>query len=229
MIVAIDGPAGSGKSSISLQLALKYGFVYLDSGAMYRSVTLACLKNGVDVYNEAEVTRVAKESQIEFLYDQDGKQTVLLNGEDVTGDIRSSAVNAVVSVVSAHPSVRTALLDAQRAYGQKTSVVAEGRDTATTVFPNADLKIFLDASPETRALRRIEQNKQKGMLDDPDALDFEKVLESIRKRDEIDSSRAASPLKPAEDSIIIDTSPLTFDEVFSLISRYIDAFLVQQN
>ena len=220
MIVAIDGPSGSGKSSVAREVARRCGLTYLDTGAMYRSAALACLRRGVDPEDAEAVADVARAVRIEFASAGDG-QRVLVDGEDVTAEIRTPEVELAVSPVSANPAVRETMVALQRAAGAAGDVVAEGRDIGTVVFPGADVKVFLSASPEARARRRAVQ-RQGGNLATGDAVAVDEaaeqaILADLVRRDTYDSTREASPLRPAEDARRIDSSDLTFEEVVAAI------------
>lgn len=225
MIVAIDGPAGSGKSTVAHAIAERCGLTYLDTGAMYRCVTLACLRGGIDLTDAEAVTAVAERIRIEFGASEGG-QTVILDGVDVTGDIRTPEVDHNVSVVSAVPGVRRAMVKLQRAVGEAGSVVAEGRDIGTVVYPNAEVKVFLTADAEARAHRRAVQREGKDAATDAsataDSKDEQAILEDIRRRDQLDSTRKEAPLRPAEDAHHIDSSSLTVDEVVDSIVRLME-------
>lgn len=216
MIVAIDGPSGSGKSSVAREVARRCGLTYLDTGAMYRSVALACLERGVDPDDAPAVSRVARSARIEFAPGEGG-QRVLLDGEDVTARIRTPEVERAVSPVSANPEVREAMVAQQRAAGEGGDIVAEGRDIGTVVFPGADVKVFLSASPEARARRRAVQRQGGNLATGDDvSVDAEAeraILADLVRRDEYDSSREASPLRAADDAVAIDSSDLGFEEV----------------
>ena len=220
MIVAIDGPSGSGKSSVAREIARRCDLTYLDTGAMYRSVAYVCLERGVDLDDADAVAEVARDVTIEFVPDGDG-QRVLANGEDVTAQIRTPEVELAVSPVSANPRVRETMVALQRAAGERGDVVAEGRDIGTVVFPGADVKVFLSASPEARARRRAVQrgggNLATGDAVSVDARAEQKILEDLVRRDAYDSSREASPLRPADDAHHIDSSELSFEDVVSAI------------
>ncbi|OUO61017.1 (d)CMP kinase [Olsenella sp. An270] len=220
MIVAIDGPSGSGKSSVAREIARRCDLTYLDTGAMYRSVAYVCLERGVDPDDADAVAKVARDVTIEFVPDGDG-QRVLANGEDVTAQIRTPEVELAVSPVSANPRVRETMVALQRAAGERGDVVAEGRDIGTVVFPGADVKVFLSASPEARARRRAVQrgggNLATGDAVSVDARAEQKILEDLVRRDAYDSSREASPLRPADDAHHIDSSELSFEDVVSAI------------
>lgn len=216
MIVAIDGPSGSGKSSVAREVARRCRLTYLDTGAMYRSVALACLERGVDPADDAATAGVARGLRIEFLPDGEG-QRVLADGRDVTAQIRTPEVERAVSPVSANPAVREAMVAQQRRFGAAGDVIAEGRDIGTVVFPGADVKVFLSASPEARARRRAVQRSggdlARGVAAEVDAEEQRTILDDLMRRDAYDSSRAASPLRAADDARRIDSSDLTFEEV----------------
>ncbi|HOB49262.1 MAG TPA: (d)CMP kinase [Mycobacterium sp.] len=207
VVIAVDGPAGTGKSSVSRGLARRIGARYLDTGAMYRIVTLGMLRSGVDL-DDPEAIAAAADVRISVGFDPDSEHAYL-GEEEVSAQIRGDAVTRAVSAVSAVPAVRSRLVHLQRelAAGPQ-SVVVEGRDIGTVVLPNADVKIFLTASPETRARRRNDQNVAAGLPDD-----YEKVLADVRRRDHLDSTRSVSPLCAAEDAVIVDTGDMTRDEV----------------
>lgn len=199
-IIAIDGPAGSGKGTIAGFLAKDLGFLNVDTGAMYRSVTLEVLNQGIDLADTEKIIEVAKSIKIE-LKDINGTLHTFLNGKDVSEEIREPRVNAAVSPVSAIPEVRRIMVEHQRALANNNNIVMEGRDIGSVVFPNADIKLYLEASAEERAKRRYEQNLEKGL-----EVPYEEVLESIKNRDKIDSSREDSPLTVPENAIIVDTT-----------------------
>ncbi|WP_204803042.1 (d)CMP kinase [Mycobacterium riyadhense] len=210
VVVAIDGPAGTGKSSVSRGLARKLGARYLDTGAMYRIVTLAVLRAGVDPEDPQAVEDVASGVQMSVGYDPD-KTSCCLAGEDVSEEIRGDEVTLAVSAVSSVPAVRRRLVHMQRALAEGPgSVVVEGRDIGTVVLPDAAVKIFLTASAETRAKRRNDQNVAAGLADD-----YGGVLADVRRRDRLDSTRAVSPLRAASDAIVVDTSDMTEAEVIA--------------
>nr|WP_064572060.1 (d)CMP kinase [Gordonia sp. LAM0048] len=211
-VVAIDGPAGTGKSSVSKLLAAKVGASYLDTGAMYRAVTLAVLDAGVALDDPAGIARVVAGVDIELVPYGDGAK-VFLDGRDVSGPIRTDHVTSAVSAVSAVAEVRTKLVALQQQNAQGRFVVVEGRDIGTVVFPDADVKIFLTATPEARAERRHKQNLAGGRDSDYDA-----VLGSVNRRDHLDSTRKVSPLRAADDATVVDTSDKTLDEVLEELS-----------
>ena len=219
VVVAIDGPAGTGKSSVSKGLARSLGARYLDTGAMYRIVTLAALRAGVDPGDADAVGSIASTVQLSVSYDPDADRCYLA-GEDVSVEIRGDEVTRAVSAVSSVPAVRTRLVGMQRAMaGGPGSVVVEGRDIGTVVLPDAPVKIFLTASAETRALRRNEQNVAAGLADDYDG-----VLADVRRRDHLDSTRKVSPLRAAADAVVVDTSDMTEAQVIAHLLE-----LVRQN
>ena len=216
-VIAIDGPAGTGKSTVSRGLARALGARYLDTGSMYRIVTLAMLRAGVDLTDPAAIAARA-DVPMSVGFDPDVEQAYL-GDEDVSAEIRGDEVTRSVSAVSAVPQVRARLVELQRELASGPgSVVVEGRDIGTVVLPDADLKIFLTASAETRARRRNDQNVAAGLPDD-----YEVVLADVRRRDHLDSTRAVSPLRAAEDAVVVDTSDMTQDEVVArlceLVSR----------
>lgn len=206
-VITIDGPSGSGKGTLSQLLAKKIGFHLLDSGALYRLVALAALKQGVNIQDEQQVEKVA--AQLDVRFDITAEHTrILLSGEDVTRAIRSEIISMNASVVAAYPGVREALLKRQRDFRQLPGLVADGRDMGTTVFPDADIKIFLTASAEARAQRRYKQLVEKG-----ESVDINALIKDIQERDERDSKRTVSPLKPAADAILLDSTQMTIEEV----------------
>jgi len=208
-IIAIDGPAGSGKSTLGHLLAKRLGYVYFDTGVMYRAVSLAALEHGVSVDDEVSLTELAETVRIDVdapSVDDGRLYTVLLDGVDVTWRIRTPAVDAIVSPVSAVPGVRRALLDQQRRVGRRGRAIVVGRDIGTVVFPDADLKLFVDASLETRARRRHEELGQRG-----ERITYAHVLDEMRRRDERDRTKPISPLAPAPDAIALDTTALDID------------------
>jgi cytidylate kinase len=217
MIVTIDGPAGSGKSTTATMLAGRLGLTYLDTGAMYRAVTLAVLERGIDPEDEQAVTALAGEIDLSF-ETPDGSAGLLLDGRHVEREIRSAAVSSAVSPVSRHPGVRRQMVSIQRRTGARGGIVAEGRDTGSTVFPFADVRIFLVADIDARAFRRVAQLESMGMREP-----IEAVRENISRRDEIDSGRAHSPLVRPAGSFVVDTSSLTIDEQVTAIERIVRA------
>jgi cytidylate kinase len=207
--VAIDGPAGAGKSTIARRVAAKLGFVYIDSGAMYRAVALEALRTGTDLDDEARLERLAREARIEF---EPGGSRVLLDGEDVSAAIRAPEISPAASKVSVFSGVRRALVEKQRQMGAAASVVMEGRDIGSVVFPDAEVKIYLDADPAVRAARRVREMQEKGQR-----LEAGEVEREIRERDRRDSTRADSPLVRAPDAVYVDTTAMGPEEVERVI------------
>ena len=205
--VAIDGPSGAGKSTLARAAAKELGFVYVDTGAIYRTAALYVLRRGADPGDGAAVAGLLPEIGITMDYDGAGIQRMVLNGEDVTGLIRSQEVSMATSKISAHPAVRAFLLDMQRDMARRYSVIMDGRDIGTVVLPEAEVKIFLTASSEARARRRWKELAEKGQ-----ARDFEQLLRETLERDANDMNRAAAPLRPAEGAVTLDTTELTFEE-----------------
>ena len=214
--IAIDGPSGAGKSSLAKRCAEAYGILYVDTGAIYRTVGLAAWRQGVDRKDEAAVEALLPELRIAMRYDETGEQRMLLNGEDVSAQIRMPEISICASDVSALPAVRAFLLEMQRQLARENSVIMDGRDIGTVVLPDAQLKIFLTASAEARADRRVKQLAEKGVQ-----ADYAEVLRDIQYRDEQDSSRAAAPLKAAEEAVLLDTTELSFDQSFERLSAIV--------
>jgi len=217
--IAIDGTVASGKSTIGELLAKHLGYTYLDTGAMYRAVTWVALQQGMDIADEKAITALAQSMVIHITRPKvdDGRQyTVYADGEDVTWQIRRPEVDANVSPVSAYPGVRRALTEQQQRMGRRGRIVMVGRDIGTVVLPDADLKIYLDATVEERARRRYRE-----ILDRGEEADYEEVLASMRRRDEIDSQREAAPLRPADDAIIVDTTDLSIAEVLAKVEELV--------
>ena len=212
MIIAFDGPAGSGKSTIAKIISEKLGITYLDTGAMYRAVTLYFLENNVDFNDENQVKINLEKIELEFINDK-----LYLNNKDVSVQIREKNVNDNVSLVSAIRIVREKMVDLQRKMSGKKSVVLDGRDIGTVVFPNADYKFYITASVDVRARRRYEEELEKGISN----LSFDEVKKSMENRDYIDSNREVTPLRKADDAIEIDTSDMSIDEVLEKILSYI--------
>ena len=205
--IAIDGPAGAGKSTIARALAKSLGFTYVDTGAMYRAIALKLVRDGVDGSDEQAVARAIKDITVDIAH-RDGEQVVYLCGEDVTASLRTGEVSRMASVSSALPVVRASILDLQRHLGETSDVIMDGRDIGTVVLPGAELKVFLTASVHVRALRRYDELRGKG-----EDCDLKEIEREIAERDERDMTRAISPLKKADDAIELDTSELTIDEV----------------
>ncbi len=211
--VAIDGPSGAGKSSLARRCAAQFGLIYVDTGAIYRTVGLAALRAGINRRDEAAVGALLPTLAIELRYDESGEQRMLLNGEDVSAEIRLPEVSLCASDVSALPVVRAFLLEMQRKLAREHDVVMDGRDIGTVVLPEAELKIFLTASSEARAVRRLKELQAKGVK-----ADFDSVLRDIEYRDQQDSTRAAAPLRAAEDAVPLDTTALDFEQSAAALS-----------
>jgi cytidylate kinase len=219
-VIAIDGPAGAGKSTVAKAIAKMFRIAYVSTGLIYRALTLKMLRLGVDVSETQSVVRLARTTQVSILPDDEGECCVFLDGEDVTGELTSPEVGAYVSQVAEIAGVRDALLDIQRAIGNKGSVVMDGRDIGTVVMPDADVKIFLMADLDERVRRRVIQTRERGY----DVVE-QTIVNEIMHRDKVDSERAVAPLKPAPDSIMIDTTgktpEQTINEVAGVVSTVI--------
>lgn len=213
--IAIDGPAGAGKSTIAKTLARELGYVYVDTGAMYRAMAFFFLQSGISPEDEAEVAKACARVDVSIGY-RDGEQQVILNGENITGEIRAEEVGRAASVVSAYPKVREKLVQLQRALAEKENVIMDGRDIGTVVLPDADVKIYLTASAQVRAKRRCDELALKGVEFDP-----KEVEQDIIDRDYRDMHREISPLKQAEDAVLLDTSDLDIDGVVRAMKRII--------
>ena len=217
--VAIDGPAGAGKSTLARRLAAEMGYIYVDTGAMFRTIGLYALRAGKDPKDNEAVNALLPEIELHFAF-IDGEQHVYLKEEDVSTAIRTEEVGMAASAVGANPAVRAFLLGMQRDMAKKQDVLMDGRDIGTVVLPNATVKIFLTASAEARAQRRAKELAEKGQ-----PADFATVLADIRQRDYQDTHRAIAPLKQADDAILVDTSDIGFDESFELLKRTILAHI----
>lgn len=215
--VAIDGPAGAGKSTIARAAAAQLGFVYVDTGALYRTIGLAVCRRGIDGTDTAGIVHTLPEIRVELTY-QDGAQHVLLDGEDVSDAIRTPEISVYASQVSVVPEVRAYLLDLQRDMARTQSVIMDGRDIGTVILPDARVKIFLTASPEKRAVRRCAELREKGQQ-----VTLDEVLADMTRRDAQDEGRAVAPLKQAADAVRVDTSDLTLDESIEAVLRVIRA------
>lgn len=211
IVVAIDGPAGAGKSTISKIIAQKLNLKYIDTGAMYRAVTLKAIKNNLDLYNNNEISHMVKSSNIRI-----NDEKIFMDGIDVTEEIRMPYVNEKVSIVSAMPEVREVLKEKQRKMAESFNVIMDGRDIGTNVLKDANIKIFLTASVEERAKRRYKEMIEKGI-----STTFEDVFKDIENRDNIDSSRKANPLKKADDAVMLDTTGMKMNEVVDAIIKII--------
>ena len=214
--IAIDGPAGAGKSTIAKTLAKELGYCYVDTGAIYRTVAYFLDLLGIAPKDVDGVTRYIDELTIDIEYDEAGKQHMIMNGMDVTDDIRTQDISQKASLVSAHAVVRDMLLDMQRDLAKKHNVIMDGRDIGTVVLPRATVKIFLTAAPEVRAKRRFDELTAKGTV-----TTFEKVLAEVKQRDHQDTTRAIAPLKQAKDAVLVDTSNLDIDGVIAAIKAIV--------
>jgi CMP/dCMP kinase len=216
-VITIDGASGTGKGTVSQLLATRLGWKFLDSGALYRVLALAGQKHSVVLDNEKSLEVLAEHLDVQFIAQENNPSQIILEGEDVTEIIRTEKIGNAASIVAALPAVRAALLSRQRAFRDAPGLVADGRDMGTVVFPDAELKIFLIASPEERALRRYNQLKERGI-----SVTLGDLIEELRERDRRDQERAVAPLKPAQDAIIIDTDRLTIDQVVERILSEIE-------
>ncbi len=214
--IAIDGPSGAGKSTLAKRLAQELGFLYVDTGAIYRTVGLAALRRGVDAADGPAVTALLPGLTITVAYGEDGLQHMFLNGEDVTAEIRRNEVSACASKAASISAVRGFLLEMQRRIAQENSVIMDGRDIGTVVLPQADLKIFLTAAPEKRAQRRWKELLERGQR-----VELDQVLAEVMERDRRDSERETSPLRRAEDAVLADTTGLDLEESFQLLLEII--------
>ncbi|RLD17015.1 (d)CMP kinase [candidate division KSB1 bacterium] len=221
--IAIDGPAASGKSTTARLLSKKLGYLYIDTGAMYRAATLAVLRAGVDVYDEQAVERCVRENKI-TLRIVDGEQRTYLNNEDVSDLIRTPEINRVISIISSYPGVRKTLIEQQRILAAQGGVVMDGRDIGTVVLPDAELKVFLIAGLEERARRRQKDLARQGI-----EMSLEAIKEEIALRDKLDSERALGPLRRAEDARVLDTTHLTIEQQVDIIYRWALEILQEKN
>lgn len=220
--IAIDGPAGAGKSTIARRLAANLGCIYVDTGALYRTIALSCMTNGVDPKNETEVVKHLDGINVGIEY-REGVQCVLLNGNDVSALIRTPEVSENASVVSAYPKVREFLLEQQRRLARENSVVMDGRDIATVVLPDAKVKIFLMASPEERANRRYKELMEKGQM-----VVYDEVLSDIKSRDYRDSHREVAPLKCADDAVLVDTTDKNIEQAVAALESVVNSKLSEE-
>lgn len=215
--IALDGPAGAGKSSIAKRAAKALGFIYVDTGALYRTVGLAAMRNNVEPTPGAELDALLAAIKVELTFNEKGEQIVLLDGEDVSGEIRTPEASMMASRISAVPAVRAYLLDLQRNMAKTDNVIMDGRDIGTVVLPDANVKIFLTASPEARAQRRWKELSEKGM-----DVSYDDVLRDVIERDYNDTHREIAPLKPAEGSVTVDTTELDFEQSVAAIISVIE-------
>ena len=212
--VAIDGPAGAGKSTIAKLVSKEKGYIYVDTGAMYRALAIHFLKKGIAPENTEKVIEACRDADVSIRY-EDGAQQVYLNGENVTGMLRTEEVGNMASKTSAVPEVREKLLELQRTLAKENDVIMDGRDIGTNILPDADVKIYLTASVETRAKRRYDELKEKG-----EDCDLDQIAQDIKERDERDMSRETAPLKKADDAILVDSSHMSIPEVVSEICSH---------
>ena len=219
MVIAIDGPAGSGKGTVTELLAKDLNFTKIDTGAMYRAITWEVIQKKVSLEDIEKIKEILCDSKIEFQ-----KERVFLNQREITNEIRTKEVSNLVSQVSHIPEVRNAMVELQRKMGKNANVIMEGRDIGTNVFPNAEVKIYLDASPEERARRRYEQNLEKGI-----STTYEEVLENVKFRDYNDKTSNVGPLKIAEDAVIVDSTNLTIEEVVETIKKIVEKKVKKEN
>ncbi|HSA32034.1 MAG TPA: (d)CMP kinase [Candidatus Omnitrophota bacterium] len=216
-VVAIDGPAGAGKSTVAKRLAVRLNFSYLDTGAMYRSVTLKAMRQGVPLDNEDALAHMAKNTRLDLRGNPQSGLKVFLDGEDVSDEIRTPEVTNQTFYIARAPKVRAVMVELQRAIGSGTDVVIEGRDIGTVVFPEARFKFYLDASVEERAERRFKEFREKGK-----EIALAQVIEDVRKRDETDFNRSVGPLRKAEDAVVIDSTRMSIDEVVEAMARHVE-------
>lgn len=209
--IAIDGPAGAGKSTIAKEVAKRLSFIYVDTGAMYRAMALYLIRKGISVTDQEAMEEACKDAKISIVY-QDGAQQVMMNGENVTAFLRAEAVGNMASVSSANGKIREKLVDLQRELAASENVVMDGRDIGTCVLPNADAKVYLTASTHVRALRRCKELEEKG-----ETCNLEEIEANIAERDRRDMTREISPLRQAEDAILVDASDMTIEEVVNRI------------
>ena len=214
--IAVDGPAGAGKSSVAKAVAAKYGYIYVDTGAMYRALAYKAIENGISIKDILSIEKMLSDTELNISYNELG-QRIILDGEDVSDYIRTAAISMGASDISAIASVREWLLDMQKNIARKNNCIMDGRDIGTTILPDADVKIFLTASVEERATRRYKELIAKG-----EDVTFEAVIEDVKVRDYNDSHRAVSPLKKADDAVEVDTTGMNIEETVNYISDIID-------
>ncbi|MEZ4288055.1 MAG: (d)CMP kinase [Polyangiales bacterium] len=216
-VIAIDGPAGVGKSTAAARIAKDLGFILVDTGALYRGVALAAQERGIEWSDADALAVLATALDLGFVNDPNGNPLLFIDGKNRSGDIRTPEISQGASQVSAHPGVRNALLNIQRILGRNGGVVLEGRDIGTVIFPDAEVKVFLTASPEERAKRRVRDLEQRGMK-----AAYDETLAGIQDRDHRDSTRPVAPLRPADDATIVDTTTLSLDEVLAILHELVD-------
>lgn len=216
MIITIDGPAGAGKSTVAKLVAQRLNFTYLDTGAMYRAITVAALNQGVDLKNEAALIAIAQKAKLDILPQKDGSLKIILNGTDVTTEIRAVEVTKNVSFIAKVPRLRSIMVERQREFSKNNDIVVEGRDIGTVVFPHAEKKFYLDADFKERSRRRVKE-----LLGSDIPINETEIARDLRKRDNQDLTRSVAPLKKAEDAIYIDTTFLTIEEVVNKILSFI--------
>lgn len=214
--IAIDGLSGAGKSTVAKKCAERFGFKYVDTGAIYRTIGLAAFNRGIDTKDSAAVVAILPELNIDLIYNENGEQRMILNGSDVSEEIRRPEISMCASNVSAIAAVRDYLTDMQRNMAKRYDVIMDGRDIGTVILPNADVKVFLTASAEARADRRYKELIKKGSK-----ISYDEVLSDMKLRDEQDTKRAAAPLKAAEDAVYLDTSAMSFDESVDAVAKLI--------
>lgn len=214
--IAIDGPSGAGKSTVAKKCAKRFGFRYVDTGAIYRTIGLAAFNRGIDTKDSTAVVAILPELDIDLVYNDDGEQRMILNGSDVSEEIRRPEISMCASNVSAIAAVRDYLTDMQRNMAKRYDVIMDGRDIGTVILPNADVKVFLTASAEARADRRYKELIKKGST-----VSYDEVLSDMKLRDEQDTKRAAAPLKAAEDAVYLDTSSMSFEESVDAVAKLI--------
>ncbi|KLV09032.1 cytidylate kinase [Photobacterium aquae] len=218
-VITVDGPSGAGKGTLCMLLAEKLGWKLLDSGAIYRVLALAAIHHGVDLESEDALVPLAAHLDVQFVAEGELVK-VILEGEDVSGELRKEETGMAASKVAALPRVREALLRRQRAFSEEPGLVADGRDMGTVVFPQAEVKIFLDASAEERANRRMKQLQQKGL-----DVNFDHLLKEIQERDDRDRNRAVAPLRPADDAVVLDSTEMSIEQVTEQALAYIEKIL----
>ena len=222
--IAIDGPGGAGKSTLAKAVAKKLNILHVDTGAIYRTIGYAAFSRGLDAKDESQIAPLLKEIQIDMAFDENSGQKMLLDGKDVSTEIRLPEISMYASNVSALPCVRAYLLEMQRDIARKRSVIMDGRDIGTTVFPDAELKIFVTATPEIRAQRRYDELKAKG-----EEASFDEILENVKQRDYIDQNRDVSPLRKASDALLLDNSHLSISQQKEWLAEQFERVIKEKN